>query len=554
MHRSAVNIIVKLIALVRPFIAIMIATIITGTLGALCAMGITILGVLGILDALDLLTIEPTFTFSHIAVLLIVFALSRGILRYLEQSAGHYIAFKLLAFIRDKVFKALRRLSPAKLDGKESGQLMALITSDIELLEVFYAHTIAPVVIAFSTCILMLLIIAHTSFILASAAALAYITIGIIIPVSTSKSARDHGRVYREQVGDMNAYFLESLRGMREVILFDEGYNRRRIIQQKTVEANQSTEKLRKHEGRTRAITEAAILGFSALMLFMGIKLTLQETISFSNFLIVLICLMSSYGPVVALSNLANNLLQTFASGERVLGLLEEKELIKDVTNGTSVEDTDISIQAVNFSYDQKAVLEGLNMELHKNQVIGISGKSGSGKSTLLKLLMRFYDPQGGNIEMGNKSLKNINTSSLRNTIAYVTQNTYLFNDTILENLRIARRNATMEEIIVACKKANVYDFIMQLPKKFDTRIGELGANLSGGERQRIGLARAFLHPSRIILLDEPTSNLDSLNENIILKSLKEHSQDKTIVLVSHRPSTMSIADKIYYFEDRSVS
>ncbi|MTI54451.1 ABC transporter ATP-binding protein [Geosporobacter ferrireducens] len=554
MRRSGISIMARLIIFVKPFTGIMMITILMGTLGFLAATGITLLGIIGVINILNLSVAKWSFSLSQIALLLLVFAVFRGILRYLEQSAGHYIAFKLLAFIRDKVFKTLRRLSPAKLDGKDSGQLVALITSDIELLEVFYAHTISPIVIAVSTCTVMLFIIYKAAPLLTLVAAAAYSTIGFIIPVFTAKSAREHGRIYREQVGDMNSYFLESLRGMQEVILFDEGEHRQKVIRQKSMEANKSAENLKIHEGRTRAITESAILGFSALMLFSGVELTRQGLIPFSGFLISLLCLMSSYGPVVALSSLSNNLLQTFASGERVLSLLEEKETIKEVTTGTSVGDTHISIRKVDFAYDDELILDHLSMELNKNQIIGISGKSGSGKSTLLKLLMRFYDPQAGMIEMGKKTLKTINTFSLRNTIAYVTQDTYLFNDTILENLRIAKRSATMDEIIAACKKANIYDFIMQLPNTFHSKVGELGDHLSGGERQRIGLARAFLHPSKIILLDEPTSNLDSLNENIILKSLKEHSQNKTIILVSHRPSTMSIADKIYSFENRRAS
>ncbi|SNS76967.1 ATP-binding cassette, subfamily C [Anaerovirgula multivorans] len=554
MRKTGISIMAKLITLVKPFAGIMMITILMGTLGFLAAIGITVVATIGILHILGFFIMEWFPSLYHISFTLLIIAFARGILRYLEQFSGHYIAFKLLAFIRDKVFKTLRRLAPAKVDGRDSGQLISLITSDIEQLEVFYAHTIAPIVIAILTCSILLFIIGYESFVLGFIALLAYITIGFIIPFTTAKATREHGRNYRHEVGDMNSYFLQSLRGIREIILFEDGERRKSIINEKSIQANKSIENLKKHEGRTRAIMEATILSFSTIMLFVGSILCIYGYISFASFLISFITLISSYGPVIALSNLSNNLLQTFASGERVLALLEEEEVIKKVTTGAAVRNTDITLKNVNFAYEDEVILNNLNLELNKNQIIGILGKSGCGKSTLLKLLMRFYDVQEGSIKFGGDSIKYINTSSLRSTIAYVTQSTYLFNSTIEENLRVAKRDATMDEIISASKKANIYDFIMNLPEGFQTQVGELGDNLSSGERQRLGLARAFLHAGKVILLDEPTSNLDSLNENIILKSLKNHSQNKTIILVSHRPSTLSIADKIYHFNSRRVS
>lgn len=554
MRKNGITIMARLILWVRPFIGIMSLTILSGTLGFLAAMGITVLGVVGILSLLQMPVPGYALSLTFVASSLVVFAVFRGVLRYLEQSAGHYIAFKLLAYIRDHIFKALSRLAPAKLDGKDKGQLIALTTSDIELLEVFYAHTIAPAVIALCVCAFVVFVVFSSAPQLVLIPVAAYLTVGVIIPYLTAKSSREHGRVYREQMGDMNSYFLQSLRGMKEVILFDEGDNRRSVIDGKTTAANHSANLIKKHEGRTRAMTETAILCFNGLMLFAGIACVMNGSLTFPNFMLALICLMSSYGPVVALSSLSNNLLQTLASGERVFALLEEEELVHDVSDGKQVEDTGIFVDNICFSYSDEPVIKNVSMELGKNQIIGISGKSGSGKSTLLKLLMRFYDPQSGNILVGKASLKELNTSSLRNTFSYVTQSTYLFNDTILENLCIANRNASMEEIISACKKASIYDYIMSLPDTFHSKVGELGSNLSDGERQRLGLARAFLHPGSIILLDEPTSNLDSLNEAIILKSIKEHSRNKTVILVSHRPSTMSIADKIYYFSGGRVS
>lgn len=552
--RSGLSVMCNLIKLVLPFALIMMITISMGVVGFLAAIGITVVGAVGILNQLDLQVLPLFSELKAVYITLIIFAVARGILRYLEQSSGHYIAFKLLAFMRDKVFKALRKLAPSKLDEKDNGQLIALITSDIELLEVFYAHTIAPIVIAIITCVIMLSIIGYYSLPMAVVALIAYITIGYIIPYFTAKSSRDHGRMYREKVGDLNQYFLESLRGMREIILFNQGKARHDEIQNKSTLADEATEKIKAHEGITKAITETALLSFSAIMLFVGIMLCQNGLLGFDGFFVSLICLMSSYGPVVALSNLSNNLLQTLASGERVLALLEEEPTVLDITNGKDIKGTDIKVENLSFAYKEEAILKDLNLDFKQGQIIGISGKSGCGKSTLLKLIMHFYNTQQGHIKIGGTDANEINTSSLRQNMAYVTQDTYLFDSTLEENLRVAKRDATLDELIAACKKANLYEFIQTLPDGFKTKVGELGDSLSGGERQRIGIARAFLHDSPIILLDEPTSNLDSLNESIILNSLKAHSKDKTIIIVSHRQSTMSIADQIYYMKEGRAS
>ena len=573
--KSGFSIMCQLLQFVSPFTLIMLVTITMGVLGFLAAIGITVVGAIGILNQLDFSMLPLFDKLKNLYLILAILAIMRGVLRYLEQSSGHYIAFKLLAFIRDKVFKALRILAPSKLDSKDNGQLIALITSDIELLEVFYAHTIAPITIALITCVIMLAIIGYYSLQMALVALAAYITIGALIPYYTAKSSRNAGRIYREKVGDLNQYFLESLRGMREIILFNQGKNRHDEIQIRSKLADESTKHLKNHEGITKAITETAILVFSALMLFVGILLCQKGSLRFDGFFISLITLMSSYGPVVALSNLSNNLLQTLASGERVLGLLEETPLVPEITDGKDVQDVDIKASNISFSYKtdsldasaesnlydthqkekvNSSILKDLSLEFNKGKIIGISGKSGCGKSTLLKLIMHFYEVQKGNITIGGLNVNELNTSSLRHNIAYVTQDTYLFDSTLEENLRIAKRNATTEELVEACQKANLYDFIQSLPDGFQTKVGELGDSLSGGERQRLGIARAFLLDSPIILLDEPTSNLDSLNESVILNALKTHHQDKTIIIVSHRASTMSIADIIYSMEEGRAS
>ena len=552
MRKNGFLVMWQLLALVKPLAHIMAFTITMGTLGFLSAIFIMVLGAMGLSH---LLGFEGHLNFTQILTALIVLAVARGILRYLEQMSGHYIAFKLLALLRDKVFSALRRLAFVKLQDKQAGQLVSLVTNDIELLEVFYAHTIAPIMIAFFTSAILVAVFAHISAWFALVALIAYLCIGVVLPIITTKLAREDGRKYRELVGEMNDFFLDSVRGMKEIQLF--GYAKQRLneIQQRSQAIDGAFRKIKDQEAKVRVYTEIAVSVFNIIILFTGLILFSLDKLDFAGFLVGVILLMSSYGPVIALSNLSSNLLQTLASGERVLSLLAEQPALKDVENAVNLTDvSDIAVEDLNFAYGEEQILSGINLQLTKGQILGIHGRSGSGKSTLLKLLMRFYDPQQGQIRINGKPLANINTASLRDNMAYITQQTYIFNDTIEENIRLAHRSATQEQIIEAAKQASIHDFIMSLPEGYQTKMTELGGNLSDGEKQRIGIARAFLHNAPIILLDEPTSNLDSLNEAIILQSLRNVKADKLIVLVSHRQSTMAICDQVIGIESGRMS
>lgn len=552
MRKNGFLVMWHLLQLVKPLAHIMAFTITMGTLGFLSAIFIMVLGAMGLSH---LLGFEGHFNFTQILTALIALAVARGILRYLEQMSGHYIAFKLLALLRDKVFSALRRLAFVKLQDKQAGQLVSLVTNDIELLEVFYAHTIAPIMIAFFTSAILVAVFAHISPWFALVALIAYLCIGVVLPIITTKLAREEGRKYREMVGEMNDFFLDSVRGMKEIQLF--GYAKARLdeIQQRSQAIDGAFRKIKDQEGKVRVYTEIAVSVFNIIILFTGLILFSLDKLDFAGFLVGVILLMSSYGPVIALSNLSSNLLQTLASGERVLSLLAEQPALKDVESAVNLTDvSDIEVENLNFAYGEEQILSGINLHLTKGQILGIHGRSGSGKSTLLKLLMRFYDPQQGQIRINGEPLANINTASLRDNMAYITQQTYIFNDTIEENIRLAHRSATQEQIIEAAKQASIHDFIMSLPEGYQTKMTELGGNLSDGEKQRIGIARAFLHNAPIILLDEPTSNLDSLNEAIILQSLQNVKADKLIVLVSHRQSTMAICDQVIGIESGRMS
>ena len=552
MRKNGFVVMGHLLKLVTPLAHIMAFTITMGTLGFLAAIFIMVLGAMGLVN---LLNFDTHLSFSGILTALIVLSVARGALRYLEQMSGHYIAFKLLALLRDKVFSSLRRLAFVKLQDKQAGQLVSLVTNDIELLEVFYAHTIAPIMIAFFTSAILLLVFGHLSGWFVIVALAAYLTVGVILPIITTKLAREDGRRYRELVGEMNDFFLDSVRGMKEIQLF--GYAKQRLdeIQQRSQKIDTAFERIKEQEAKVRVYTEVAVSAFNIIMLFTGLILFSLDKIDFSAFLIGVILLMSSYGPVIALSNLSSNLLQTLASGERVLSLLAEEPELKDVESAVDLKDVSrIDVENVNFAYGEEQILSDVSLSVKKGEILGIHGRSGSGKSTLLKLLMRFYDPKSGSIKINGETLPNINTRSLRDNMAYITQQTYIFNETIEENIRLARRDATLEEIMEAAKKASIHDFILSLPQGYQTKMTELGGNLSDGEKQRIGIARAFLHNAPIILLDEPTSNLDSLNEAMILKSLLNVKAEKLIILVSHRQSTMAICDQVIGIENGRMS
>ena len=546
MKRSGFHIMGKLIGLVKPLTGYMILAITMGLIGHLCASFITIFGGYAILL---ILYPENSLDLKILFIAIILFALLRGFLRYAEQACNHFIAFKLLALIRDKVFGALRRLSPAKLEGKEKGNLISIITSDIELLEVFYAHTISPICIAFLYSVIMIFFIGSYHIILGILALVAYITVGVIIPFITSKLSGDIGLRFRTKSGLLSSFVLDSLRGLTETIQYGQGQKRMTEMNSQTDRLSQDEKYMKRTAGRNTAITNTVILLFDLAMLFVSAIL-----IGFEGCLIVTLALMSSFGPVVALAALGATLQNTFAAGNRVLDILEETPIVEEVTGQEEITFKGAAAKHVTFAYGEERILNNFSVEIPEKTIIGINGRSGSGKSTLLKLFMRFWQVKQGEVTISERNIDKINTSNLRNMESFVTQETHLFHDSIRNNLRIAKLDATDDEIISACKKASVHDFIMSLEKGYDTEIGELGDTLSGGERQRLGLARAFLHDAPFMLLDEPTSNLDSLNEAVILKSLYEECDNKSVILVSHRKSTMGIADTVYSVEHGRMS
>ena len=599
-RRSAISIMGSLIGLVKPLLHIMLAAIILGTAGYLCAIFLTILAGQVIVHGL---IAGGAGSVKTIITVMLIIAVLRGILHYAEQYCNHFIAFKLLAIIRHKVFAALRKLCPAKLEGRDKGNLISIITTDIELLEVFYAHTISPIAIAALTPLVMVFFIGRYHWLAGILALAAYLVVGVVIPMWNGRRGSQIGMEFRTNFGELNSFVLDSLRGLDETIQYDQGEKRKEQMSERSRSLAGMQEKLSKMEGTQRSFTNLVILLASFGMLALTVWLYGKGEIGFEGIMTCTIAMMGSFGPVVALSSLSNNLNQTLASGERVLSLLEETPMVEEISGNVDIrtdsdneisntsivsENTDNDIrnqnnspekekyilrgiltgraknsvnvfsgaeaQHVTFAYENETILDDYSLKLEPGKITGIHGASGSGKSTLLKLLMRFWDVNQGSVSVDGEDVRKIPTRHLRDMESYVTQETHLFHDSIANNIAVGSPGASREEIIEAAKKASIHDFIMKLPKGYDTEVGELGDTLSGGEKQRIGIARAFLHDSPLILMDEPTSNLDSLNEGIILKSLREAAEKKTVVLVSHRKSTMNIADTVFEMKNGRIS
>ena len=542
------KIMARLIVLLGSLAYIMVVAVINGSLGFVSAMGVTLMGAVGIAKALGE---SIALSYGWIIALAVGFGVLRGLLRYIEQYCNHYIAFRLLAVLRDKIFGALRVLCPAKLESKQKGAIIAMITSDIETLEVFYAHTISPICIAVVVSSAVFVFVGCvSSWYLALVALCGYLAIGIVLPLISSKLMRSGGVGYRAEFSSFNAYFLDSIKGVKDIVLNNAENARLAEVDRRSDSLLDYTKKLKRKISTAAGLTEIFVSVFVILTLTVGVILVSTDRLSVGMMIVGVVAVFGSFGPVIAISALPGNLTQTFASGDRVLKLLAEKPAVEPVENGKPLDFERVETIDLSFGYDaNERVLKDVCMHAEKGEIVGIVGASGCGKSTLLKLLLRFWEKDSGSIEYNGVDIDRIDSAALTDNVTMVSQSTYLFDQSIADNLRIAKADATLDEMRSACRKASVDEFIMSLPDGYDTQVGALGDDLSAGEKQRIGLARAFLHDGKLILLDEPTSNVDSINEGIILKALKDGREGKSIILVSHRESTMAIADRIYRVE-----
>lgn len=536
------KVLLRLLRLVHGLEGWMIIAIIAGVLGFLCALGIP---VFGIMAAAATLPGPVHLTFTAAIVCMILFAILRGVLRYGEQACNHYIAFRLLAQIRDKVFGKLRTLGPAKLDGHQKGDLISLITSDVELLEVFYAHTISPACIALLSaiiyCIFGFLLHPSIGFMLLAS----YICTGVLIPAFFGSKAQKTGIARREANAELSSIVLENVHGIDEITQYHMQDDRRRKMETRTEKLLEKEEEQRRQTIHVSNAALASITLFSLAMTLLCAHLASAGAIYQSQALCMIVFQMSSFGPFMALANLSTGLSQTLGAARRVLALLDEKPLTPDIENGTSTIGKEMRVESLDFAYDKAPVLKNLSLQFGPNEIVGIEGKSGCGKSTLLRMLMRFYDPDSGRVFLNDTDQKTLRTDSLRASQSVVLQDTVLFTDTIRQNILLAKPDASEEELMAACRKANLQSLLDTLPNGLDTMLAEAGSSLSSGERQRIGLARAFLHDADLLLLDEPTSNLDSLNEGAILRAIATQTDGKTVILISHRKGTLSFADRI---------
>ena len=553
LRRSGASIMASLILLLGSLAYIMLLAVLNGSLGFICAMGVPLCGAVGVAKAMG----EPiALSYTAIIALAVGCGVLRGLLRYLEQYGNHYIAFRLLAVLRDKIFAALRTLCPAKLEGKRKGSIIAMITSDIETLEVFYAHTISPICIAVVVSLVVFIFVGMvSSWYLALIALAGYAAVGVIVPIISSDKLKASGVRYRGEFASFNAYFMDSIKGIRDIVLNNAGEQRKTEVNRRSDILLKETKTMKHDITRSAAVTELTVSLFILAALTVGIMLVNAGQLTVGRMIIGVVAVFGSFGPVIAISALPGNLTQTFASGDRVLDLLAEEPAVTPVENGKSFDYEDLAVSDLDFSYDgQTQILNDICMSVKKGEIIGIVGESGCGKSTFLKLLLRFWQKNSGKIAYNGTDIEEIDTDSLLKNVTMVSQVTYLFDESIADNLRIAKPDATQEEMEDACRMASVHDFVMTLPDGYNTRVGALGDNLSAGEKQRLGLARAFLRGSDLILLDEPTSNVDSINEGIILKALRQQKNRKGIILVSHRESTMAVADRIYRVENGRMS
>lgn len=552
LRRSGVKIAAGLAALLGSLSFVIVAAVVNGALGFFAAMGVTVFASLGVAKALGE---AVALSYGAIAAAAVACGVLRGVLRYFEQYGNHYIAFKLLAVLRDRIFSALRLLAPAKTEGRQKGNLIAMITSDIETLEVFYAHTVSPICIAAVVSVSVFLFVGlAASWYLALTALIGYVVIGIASPLRASAKLKAGGVNYRRGFASFNAFFLDSIKGIREIVLNNGGEERKKEVNRRSEDLLKETEKMKNSVAKNSAAVELLISLFIIASFAVGVLLVSEGTLSLGRMIIGVTAVFGSFGPVTALSALPGNLTQTFACGDRVLNLLEEQPAVQPVIGGKTFRFDRVNVDRLSFAYNDEAeILKEICLNAKKGEIIGIVGKSGCGKSTLLKLLMRFREKNSGRIDYNETEIGEIDSVNLTDNVTMVPQNVWLFDETVEENLRIAKPEATAEELEAACRAAAIHERIVSLPDGYRTRVGFGGSRLSAGEKQRLGVARAFLRGSGLILLDEPTGNIDSLNEGILLKSLVNAKKDKCIILVSHRESTMSIADRIYRLENHRL-
>lgn len=551
MSKKRLAMFLRLLGLVRFLWGFLILGVILGLLGSLCAALIPVVGSYALLSYLQGNSGIQLGTFLGILLLL---AVLRGLLRYGEAISSTHVANTGLATLRDRLFTALRKMGPGQFSRKDQGNLVSVLTSDIELLEVFYAHTLGPILsTALYVCFLSVFIGTFHP-VLGLLALCGYIVVGFVIPYITAKAGSGIGHRIRNLSGALSGTILENIQGLSETLQYGGSKERLGKMNDETASILREEKQLQRNTGFSRGFTDGTVIFFDVCMLLVSGVLYRKGIVGFGGVLIPTITVIGSFEPCLELASLGSHITKTFGAGRRILAILDETPAVSDIEGQAEIQFEGATVENVSFSLDGYPVLLDASLNIPKNAIIGLTGPSSSGKSILLKLLMRFWKTEEGCVRISQTSIEQVNTENLRRMESLMSQETFLFRDSIRNNVGIAKLDATQAEIEAACKKASIHDFIMRLPQGYDTMVGGAEDCLSGGERQRIGLARAFLHGAPFLLLDEPTSNLDSFNEAVILRSLHNQRKDKTILLVSHRNSALCIADKVYSVERGSVA
>jgi ATP-binding cassette subfamily C protein len=443
----------------------------------------------------------------------------------------------------------VNRLAPAKLIDRKTGDLCSTVMSDVEYIETFFAHTLAPIIMGVIIPVIILIILGTINIFFPLILLPFYLLMGLLIPLLSFRSAAAVGSEYRDMLSEMNSALIENLQGLRELMLFNKDRRRLSSLLDDTKESGKMYKKLRSNEGWLAALVDITVVSAAAAVITLSAYLVHAGTVGPGPVVLAVVISMTSFGPLISLMFLSNNLVNTSAAAKRIFALVDETPAVEN-NDGCF---TDFSVEGapiarhVDFAYpgSDSTVLKDFNLIVEKGKISVLKGESGKGKSTVLYLMIRFFDPVHGKMILDGTSLQNYALDTLRTKISYFTQETTLFNLTVMENIRIADASASDEDVYQAAIKAGIHDFILSLPEGYNTKAGERGSRFSSGERQRIGLARIFLQNNDVILLDEPVSNLDCENEALIMKNLSAGLTGRTVVLVSHRNSVTELADRI---------
>lgn len=541
----------QLVSLLKPLLPLMLLTIALGTLGYLAITAISFAGGMGVLQIAG---IREYGSLKLLIYAILLAGVLRAVFRLSEQYCTHYIAFRLLAIIREKVFKQLRLLTENQLKEIRKGELMNIVTKDVELLEVFYAHTIAPVFIWIATMLVYGAMLYSLHPLYALIGVISYWVIGYLIPVAVYRFGQRSAEVYRTKQGMLSSFLMDSLKGIKEIIIFGKKNHTLHSIDTYSHELNGTTKNLKRHEGLLKALTDTMIYLTVFVQLFTSVYFITEREADMGAVLLAMLVLFSSFGPSLALSQLSASLVHTSASAKRVLRLLNLKPDILYSGRKKLDQVETIRFEDVKFGYENgRELYRHVNLTFHKGEITAIRGANGTGKSTLISLLLQNLRPLEGNVYINDEPAMCYSHESLRQNIGLVTASTTVFTDTLRNNLTLYQKGYTDEQIKQACFKAGLSEYVESLPKGLDTFMEEYAANMSSGQVQRIALARMFLKDSPIFILDEPTSNLDALNEKAVLATIKRHAADKVVLLISHNEDVLELADQVYKIENKMI-